>query len=525
MDVFPVTWSVDDGAPGDTCQVTVFGKLPDGRAACVHVDFTPFFYVEFAGSDAKGGMLIAQWAKKYEALYARSRVVRRRPMWGFRNGKDSSFVLLAFGSMAHFRRARYGLVRDGYDTYEAAVDPIVRLFHLRGIGPCKWMRVSRYSSTHPRTAHVDVEVRCGYADVGPSEVTDRPPLVFASWDIECFSASGRFPVADKPEDCLIQISTTFQRYGEPEPYDRTVVCLRDTDPVDGATVIWTDQEHEVIELWAKLLREHKTDVAIAYNCYQFDWKYIVGRMGVLVDDRTGEPLVDQELFGKALVGGGEVREFELNSGAYGQNKFFAVSTPGILQIDLLQYIRKEFKLDAYSLNAVSQKFLDNQKIDLPAHEIFAKFEKTPGDRADIVRYAIKDTELPLQLCAKLTVWENLTEMANAVSVPTNYLLDRGQQIKVYSVILGKARAMGYLIPDNKGIGLPDGAKYEGATVLEAQRGAYFDVVCGLDFASLVSRSSASHAQHALAIRHGQLGLRRLCRWSGSWLRRLCRWPV
>ena len=134
---------------------------------------------------------------------------------------------------------------------------------------------------------------------------------------------------------------------------------------------------------------------------------------------------------------------------------------------------------------MSKKFLGSQKLDLPAAEIFRKFLGTPQDRADIARYAVRDTELPLQLIAKLSVWENLMEMANAVNVPMDYLLNRGQQIKVFSAILGKARAMGYVIPDNKAIGLPEGAKYEGATVLEANRGAYFDVVSGLDFASLV----------------------------------------
>ena len=59
------------------------------------------------------------------------------------------------------------------------------------------------------------------------------------------------------------------------------------------------------------------------------------------------------------------------------------------------------------------------------------------------------------------------------------------QIKVYSTLLGKARAMGYVIPDNKAMGLPEGAKYEGATVLKAMRGAYFDVISALDYASLV----------------------------------------
>ena len=71
------------------------------------------------------------------------------------------------------------------------------------------------------------------------------------------------------------------------------------------------------------------------------------------------------------------------------------------------------------------------------------------------------------------MWENLTEMANAVKVPLDYLLTRGQQVKVHSVILGKARQLGYLIPDNEGIGTPDGKKYEGATVLElAQWGVH-----------------------------------------------------
>lgn len=161
---------------------------------------------------------------------------------------------------------------------------------------------------------------------------------------------------------------------------------------------------------------------------QFDWRYISGRAGVLVDDVTGDPLVDLELLGRMVEGGGEVREFELNSGAYGQNKFFVLQTPGVQQLDLLQYVRREYKLDSYSLDNVSKKFLGAQKLDLPAAQIFAKFDGTAADRADIARYAVRDTELPLRLVAKLCVWENLTEMANAVNVPVDYLLNRGQQV-------------------------------------------------------------------------------------------------
>ena len=86
---------------------------------------------------------------------------------------------------------------------------------------------------------------------------------------------------------------------------------------------------------------------------QFDWKFLNDRCGVLVDDTTGDPLVDTELLGKLVEGGGEVREYELNSGAYGQNKFFVMQTPGMQQIDLLQYVRREFKLESYRRGAGS----------------------------------------------------------------------------------------------------------------------------------------------------------------------------
>lgn len=299
-------------------------------------------------------------------------------------------------------------------------------------------------------------------------------------------------MADNPDDALIQISTTFQRYGEAEPYAREVSCFRETAAVEGVKMSWFPTEHECINAWARSLRDHSVDVLISYNGSQFDWRYISGRKEVLVDDDTGDELVELELLGRVLEGGGKAKEFELNSNAYGQNKFFVIETPGVQQIDVLQVLRRDVKLPSYSLDNASKHFLGEQKLDLPAAQIFDKFDGTAEDRADIARYAVRDTELPLKLLAKLSMWENLSEMANAVRVPMEYLLVRGQQIKVFSTLLGKARDMGYLLPDDKAIGVPEGVKYEGATVLDARRGAYFDIVCGLDFSSLYPSIIRAH---------------------------------
>jgi DNA polymerase delta subunit 1 len=54
---------------------------------------------------------------------------------------------------------------------------------------------------------------------------------------------------------------------------------------------------------------------------------------------------------------------------------------------------------------------------------------------------------------KLMYFVNYTEMARVTGVPFNYLLARGQSIKVLSQLYRKANAEGYLIPMLKGEGM------------------------------------------------------------------------
>ena len=86
--------------------------------------------------------------------------------------------------------------------------------------------------------------------------------------------------------------------------------------------------------------------------------------------------------------------------------------------------------------------------------------------------------------------ENIFELANAVSVPASYILERGQQVKVFSLIARKARQLGFIIPDDEA--LTHEGRYDGATVLDAKKGAYFDPVATLDFASLYPSIIRAH---------------------------------
>lgn len=103
---------------------------------------------------------------------------------------------------------------------------------------------------------------------------------------------------------------------------------------------------------------------------------------------------------------------------------------------------------------------------------------------------------------------NYIEMARVTGVPFNYLLSRGQSIKVLSQLYRKANDVGYVVPSMKGEGsvacslcvirsnafLLTGTdeQYEGATVIEPMKGYYDVPIATLDFSSLYPSIMMAH---------------------------------
>jgi DNA polymerase delta subunit 1 len=74
-------------------------------------------------------------------------------------------------------------------------------------------------------------------------------------------------------------------------------------------------------------------------------------------------------------------------------------------------------------------------------------------RRRLAVYCLKDAYLPQRLMDKLMCFINYTEMARVTGVPFNYLISRGQQIKVVSQLFRKAQAEGYVVPALKSEGV------------------------------------------------------------------------
>jgi DNA polymerase elongation subunit (family B) len=130
------------------------------------------------------------------------------------------------------------------------------------------------------------------------------------------------------------------------------------------------------------------------------------------------------------------------------------------------------------------------KDDVTPKDIFRMTNGTADDRAVIAKYCIQDCNLVHYLFNKSDILTGYIEMAKICSVPINFLVMRGQGIKLTSYVAKKCREKRTLMPViEKGV-LDEG--YEGAIVLDPKCDLYLDnpVACN-DYASLYPSSMIS----------------------------------
>ena len=130
------------------------------------------------------------------------------------------------------------------------------------------------------------------------------------------------------------------------------------------------------------------------------------------------------------------------------------------------------------------------KDDVTPKDIFRMANGDSQDRAVVAKYCIQDCNLVHYLMRKVDVFTGFIEMAKICSVPINFLIMRGQGIKLTSYVAKKCREKNTLMPVIEKLDSDDG--YEGAIVLDPKCDLYLDnpVAC-VDYASLYPSSMMS----------------------------------
>lgn len=130
------------------------------------------------------------------------------------------------------------------------------------------------------------------------------------------------------------------------------------------------------------------------------------------------------------------------------------------------------------------------KDDVTPQDIFRMTNEGPDERAVIAKYCIQDCNLVHHLLRKIDVMTGFIEMSRLCSVPLNFLVLRGQGIKLTSYIAKKCREKNTLMPVIQK-GSMDEA-YEGAIVLPPKCDLYLeDPVACVDYSSLYPSSMIS----------------------------------
>lgn len=387
------------------------------------------------------------------------------------------------------------ILEAAYDSsvvlFEANVAYVLRWMCDHQIRGSSWMQANRWERRTPElcvgTAGVSLELSMWVDDLVP--LNDRPDLPsdqrLLSFDIECDNdESGRFPMADRQECRIVQIGNTVYSQGAGRWRRRILFALEQCAPITGDIVLSFATEQELLEGWELFVQKLDPDYFTGHNINSFDFPYIVNRAEFL----KMQPLCLGRMCDRPTT----TKRTVFQSKQTGKREENSSPTPGRAQLDLLQIVQKDtsLRLASNTLNALAAHYLGDQKEDLHHSLIRVRQREGPLGRKALGVYCLKDTSLPVELMSKLMCMINYIEMARVTGVPINYLLSRGQQIRIITLILmaiatkGQYGAEGFIVPTKKRA--EEGEKFEGATVIEPVKGFYKQPIATLDFASLVS---------------------------------------
>jgi len=195
--------------------VKVFGVTEDGLTVSANLlDFPPYFFVKIPHNvDATflsrlRECLLTKMPYTLRHTIKSVKLMKRKDFWGFQNGELRNFVRFTFSNLSGMKAAARVFEKElyingrsvRYKLYENTIEPMLRLMHTRNISPTGWMRIPKgyfEQNTGILTTHCQIDVTCSWTCLQPVDLEKVAPIMVMSFDLECTSSHGDFPVAKK----------------------------------------------------------------------------------------------------------------------------------------------------------------------------------------------------------------------------------------------------------------------------------------------------------------------------------------
>ncbi len=360
-------------------RIRLFGRTSEGKSIYVNVeDYNPFFYVEIPTDwNATKAYSLINYIKgkitnkKILDGFKTFDIIERKKFYGFTAYKNFKFLRLIFENMKSFKFFENWIERNPINypflfkkptrlyVYESNIVPYIRCMHIRKLNACGWVKVNKYRVNTDIVSYCEHSINCKWTELNPYENNSVQKFIVASYDIECTSESGNFPVALNDNDAIIQIGTVFSYYGESEPFHKSIITLGGCAKIKGLEDVEIqsfNDEKKVLLAWTKLIQKYDPDIITGYNINGFDFQYMHDRakkLGVI------------ERFSCLSRIYGEKAPFktkELSSAGLGDNILKYFDMTGRVIIDLMKVAMRDYKLDSFKLDNVASTFI-REKID------------------------------------------------------------------------------------------------------------------------------------------------------------------
>ena len=212
---------------GGAYQITVYGATATGESVSLAVTgFEPFFYVELPDhwttrDRATYQEYLTERLKKNEKSAVKISIEKHKSFWDFTNNRLYTFLKVQTRSKRLWTRIRnccqdettaIPIPYNGHSlrVYEANIDPMLRFFHMRELKPAGWLSVEEghwleegeegEEEGQNEGMTTKIQATASWENVSPALAETQltsAPLKIMSWDIECTSSHGDFPIAIK----------------------------------------------------------------------------------------------------------------------------------------------------------------------------------------------------------------------------------------------------------------------------------------------------------------------------------------
>jgi DNA polymerase elongation subunit (family B) len=186
-------------------------------------------------------------------------------------------------------------------------------------------------------------------------------------------------------DKVTFIGSTFLKSGEERPYLNHCLTI---DTCDGVNDVQNSEiqvcgnERDMLLEWTNLIQREDPDIIIGYNIFGFDYNFMFHR--ALENDCATEFLKLSRNKGKVC---GQVdpktQKLAIEEStiviASGQHDLQYIKIPGRLQIDMYNYLRRDYNMSSYKLDYVSGYFIGDavtkieHKIDEAGQDVTAVY--------------------------------------------------------------------------------------------------------------------------------------------------------